>query len=124
MNFFRKAIYATSDERNKYFRSEYVDEIEESSEIFQFAHTLARSTEVRDNLVRVNAFILTNGLYKGEFPANTTISGYNFYYKIFDIESLYNISEKSHIPIEINFKADGFVVPCIPSPSIQVYLVR
>lgn len=119
LNFFRKAIYATSDERNKYFRSEYVDEIEESSEIFQFAHTLARSTEVRDNLVRVNAFILTNGLYKGEFPANTTISGYNFYYKIFDIESLYNISEKSHIPIEINFKADGFVVPCIPSPSIN-----
>lgn len=119
LNFFRKAIYATSDERNKYFRSEYVDEIEESSEIFQFAHTLARSSEVRDNLVRVNAFILTNGLYKGEFPANTTISGYNFYYKIFDIESLYNISEKSHIPIEINFKADGFAVPCIPSPSIN-----
>lgn len=119
LNFFRKAIYATSDERNKYFRSEYVDEIEESSEIFQFAHTLARSGEVRDNLVRVNAFILTNGLYKGEFPANTTISGYNFYYKIFDIESLYNISEKSHIPIEINFKGDGFVVPCIPSPSIN-----
>lgn len=119
LNFFRKAIYATSDEKNKYFRSEYIDEIEESSEIFQFAHTLARSSELRDNLVRVNAFILTNGLYKGEFPANTTISGYNFYYKIFDIESLYNISEKSHIPIEINFKGDGFVVPCIPSPSIN-----
>lgn len=119
LNFFRKAIYAADDEKNRYFRSEYVDEIEESSEIFQFAHTLARSRDIKENLVRVNAFILTNGLYKGEFPNNTTISGYNFYYKIFDIESLYNITEKSHIPIEINFKEDGFNVPCIPSPSVN-----
>jgi hypothetical protein len=117
LNFFRKAIYASVDENSKYFRDEYVDEIEESSEIFQFAHTLAKSRDIKDNLVRVNAFILTNGMYKGEFPSNTTISGYNFYYKIFDIESLYNISEKSHIPIEIDFKKDGFTVPCIPSPS-------
>lgn len=117
LNFFRKAIYASLDEKSKYFRDEYVDEIEESSEIFQFAHTLAKSRDIKENLVRVNAFILTNGTYKGEFPSNTTISGYNFYYKIFDIESLYNISEKSHIPIEIDFKTEGFIVPCIPSPS-------
>jgi hypothetical protein len=119
LNFFRKAIYSVGDERNKYFKSEYVDEIEESSEIFQFAWTLAKSTDIKENLIRVNAFILTNGFYKGDFPANTVISGYNFYYKIFDIESLYNISEKSHIPIEINFKSDGFTVPCIPSPSVN-----
>ena len=119
LNFFRKAIYSAVDEKTKYFKSDYVDEIEESSEIFQFAYTLAKSKDVKENLVRVNAFILTNGFYKGDFPANTVISGYNFYYKIFDIESLYNLSEKSHIPIEINFKSDGFMVPCIPSPSIN-----
>jgi hypothetical protein len=119
LNFFRKAIYSAVDEKTKYFKSDYVDEIEESSEIFQFAYTLAKSKDIKENLVRVNAFILTNGFYKGDFPANTVISGYNFYYKIFDIESLYNLSEKSHIPIEINFKSDGFMVPCIPSPSIN-----
>lgn len=119
LNFFRKAIYSLEDEKVKYFRGEYVDEIEESSEIFQFAYTLAKSQDIKENLVRVNAFILTNGLYKGDFPANTVISGYNFYYKVFDIESLYNITEKSHIPIEINFKEDGFNVPCIPSPSVN-----
>ena len=32
-----------------------------------------------------------------------------------DINYLYNISEKSHIPIEIDFKAEGFNVPCIIS---------
>lgn len=119
LNFFRKAIYSLEDEKVKYFRGEYVDEIEESSEIFQFAYTLAKSQDIKENLVRVNAFILTNGSYKGDFPANTVISGYNFYYKVFDIESLYNITEKSHIPIEINFKEDGFNVPCIPSPSVN-----
>lgn len=119
LNFFRKAIYFAADEKNKYFKSDYVEEIEESSEIFQFAYTLAKSKDIKENLIRVNAFILTNGLYKGDYPANTVISGYNFYYKIFDIESLYNLSEKSHIPIEINFKSDGFSVPCIPSPSIN-----
>ena len=119
LNFFRKAIYSIENEKSSYFKNEYVDEIEESSEIFQFAYTLAKSQDIKENLVRVNAFIITNGSYKGDFPANTLISGYNFYYKIFDIESLYNITEKSHIPIEIKFKADGFTVPCIPSPSVN-----
>lgn len=119
LNFFRKSIYSLEDEKVKYFKDEYVDEIEESSEIFQFAYTLAKSQDIKENLVRVNAFILTNGSYKGDFPANTVISGYNFYYKVFDIESLYNITEKSHIRIEINFKEDGFNVPCIPSPSVN-----
>jgi hypothetical protein len=119
LNFFRKAIYSTEHEKVKHFRGEYADEIEEASEIFQFAYTLGKSQDIKDNLVRVNAFILTNGLYKGDFPSNTVISGYNFYYKIFDIENLYNLTEKSHIPIEINFKSDGFTVPCIPSPSVN-----
>jgi len=119
LNFFRKAIYSTGDEKKKYFKNEYVDEIEESSEIFQFAYTLAKSIDIKENLIRVNAFIITNGVYSGDYPANTIISGFNFYYKIFDIESLYNLSEKTHIPIEIDFKSDGFNVPCIPSPSIN-----
>lgn len=118
LNFFRKAIYSIENEKSSYFKNEYVDEIEESSEIFQFAYTLAKSQDVKENLVRVNAFILTNGIYNGDFLTNTVISGYNFYYKIFDLESLYNLTEKSHIPIEINFKSDGFIVPCIKSPAI------
>lgn len=118
-NFFRKAIYSVNDEKVKYFKNEYVDEIEESSEIFQFAYTLAKSTEIKENLVRVNAFIITNGSYKGDFPENTIVSGCNFYYKVFDIDGLFNITGKSHIPIEINFKVDGFTVPCIPSPAVN-----
>jgi len=105
-NFLRKSIY-----------KEYVNEIEESSPIFDFAHTLSNSSDLKQNLVRVNAIILTNGFYPGEIPSNQSISGYPVYFRVIDIEYLFNISEKVHIPIEIDFKSDGFHIPCIVSPS-------
>jgi hypothetical protein len=105
-NFFRKAKY-----------KDYVNEIAESSPIFDFAHTLANSELLKDNLVRVNAIILTDGLYAGDFPENQNISGYPIFYRVVDINYIYNITEKSHIPIEIDFRKEGFQVPCIVSPS-------
>jgi hypothetical protein len=105
-NFFRKAKY-----------KEYVNEIEESSPIFDFAHTLANSEALNSNLVRVNAIILTDGIYPGDAPGSQVISGIPIFYRIVDINYLYNVSEKSHIPIEIDFKKEGFEIPCIVSPS-------
>ena len=105
-NFFRKAKY-----------KEYVNEIEESSPIFDFAHTLANSETLNSNLVRVNAIILTDGVYPGDAPESQVISGLPVFYRVVDINYLYNITEKSHIPIEIDFRKEGFEVPCIVSPS-------
>lgn len=105
-NFFRKGVY-----------KEYVNEIEESSPIFDFAHTLSHSGDLKENLVRVNAVIITDGNYPGDFPSSQTISGYPIFYRVVDVNYLYNITEKSHIPITINFAQEGFVVPCIVSPS-------
>lgn len=105
-NFFRNAVY-----------KDYVTEIEESSEIFQLAHTLSESKEIKDTLVRVNAIILTDGIYNGEVPKSQSISGYPVFYKVVDLNYLYNISEKSHVPIEIDFAKDGFRIPCIQSPT-------
>lgn len=107
-NFFKNAIY-----------KDYVREVEESSEIFQLAHTLAESKELKDTLVRINAIILTDGIYTGDSPGNQTIHGYPIFYRVIDLNYLYNISEKSHIPIEISFKADGYKIPCIPSPTVN-----
>lgn len=105
-SFFRNAIY-----------KDYVIEVEESSEIFQLAHTLAESKELKDTLVRVNAIIITDGVYSGENPVSQTINDYPIFYRVVDLSYLYNISEKSHIPIEIDFKLDGYRIPCIPSPT-------
>lgn len=104
-NFFRKAVY-----------NEYVNDIAESSEIFEFADTLANYKELKDNLIRVNAFILTNGQYKGDIPTNQSISGYTVFYRIIDIDFLYKVSEQSRVPIELDFEnLDGkhFEVPCL-----------
>ncbi len=107
-NFFRKGIY-----------KDYVNEIEESSPIFDFAHTLSNSQEIKTGLVRVNALILTDGLYSGAIPTSIEIHGFPFFFRIIDIEYLYNVSEKSHIPIEIDFEAEGYNVPCIESSTIN-----
>ena len=105
-NFFRNAIY-----------SEFGNEIEESSSIFEFVNTLGNYKELRDSLVRVNAFILTNGTYKGDIPVSKDISGYKIFYRIVDINYLYQISEQAHAPIFIDFKEEGWEVPCLRATS-------
>ena len=104
-NFFSKCI-----------SKDYVNEIEESSEIFQLANTLANYQEIKENLARVNVIILTDGEYKGEFPKNEKISDYSIFYRVVDILFLYKISEESRVPIEINFDdfdGEKFLIPCL-----------
>jgi len=105
-NFFSKAIYGN-----------YADEIAESSPIFEFADTLARYPELRKNLIRVNAFILTNGLYRGEVPVSKDISSYKFFFRVVDLSYLFQISESSRVPVEIDFDEDGVSVPCLYCPN-------
>jgi hypothetical protein len=105
-NFFRKATY-----------DDYSNEVAESSEIFEFAHTLANYQELKDNLVRVNIHILTNGEYKGDIPDAIEINGYKVFFRVVDIRYIYQISEESRVPIEINFKEEGYTVPCLPAPT-------
>jgi hypothetical protein len=105
-SFFKTGIYG-----------EYIKDIEESSEIFELINRMSSSQELREGLVRVNAFILTDGIFNSTISLTDTISGYPVYYRVIDLNYLYNISEKSHIPIEIKFKEDGFEIPCIASPA-------
>ena len=81
-NFFRKSTY-----------NNYEEDVAESSPIFEFAHTLGSYQELKDNLVRVNAFILTNGEYKGEIPQSVSLNGNKIFYRILDINYLFQISE-------------------------------
>lgn len=100
--FFRNAIY-----------KDYVNEIEESSEIFDLAHTLANVREVNEFLTRVNIFLITNGEVKSEINQTAKVAGYPVFYRIIDINFLYNLSEKSGVPIELEFEGNGIDIPCI-----------
>jgi hypothetical protein len=105
-NFFRKSIY-----------DDYASEVAESSQIFEFANTLANYPDLRENLVRVNAFIITNGEYKGDFPESIEICGYKIFYRVVDINVIYQISEESRVPIEINFEEEHFQIPCLSASN-------
>ena len=93
--------------------SEYINNLEESSEIFDFAHTLNASEKIRKTLVRINIFIITDGIYNGEIPSDKELNAIPVFFRVIDLNYLFNISEKEHIPIEIDFKQDGFEVQCI-----------
>ncbi|MDI9875395.1 AIPR family protein [Flectobacillus rivi] len=105
---------------------EYADSLEESSEIFDFAHTLNASVELRENLVRINIFILTDGIYSGDIPSQKELNTIPIFFRVIDLNYLFNISEKEYVPIEIDFEKNGFEVPCIKAdidnPEYQSYL--
>jgi hypothetical protein len=102
VKFFRNAIY-----------KDYVNAIEESSEIFDLAQTLANVPEVKEYLTRVNIFLITNGEVKADLKATDTVAGYTVFFRTIDLNYLFNLSDKSRVPIEINFKQSGYRVPCI-----------
>jgi hypothetical protein len=106
VKFFRNAIY-----------KDYVNEIEESSEIFDLAQTLANVPEVKEFLTRVNIFLITNGEVKADVKISDTVAGYTVFYRTIDINYLFNLSDKSRVPIEINFELAGYKVPCIANES-------
>lgn len=104
--FFKNAVY-----------KDYINEIEEASEVFDLAHTLAEVKEVKEYLSRVNIFILTNGVFKSEIKNTKMISGYPIFTRVIDIEYLFNLSDQSRVPIEIVFEKYGQTIPCLKSPS-------
>jgi len=101
----------------KFFRNavsrNYVHEIEESSEIFDLAQTLAKAKAVKEFLVRVNVFLLTNGEVTSKIKSSSKIEGFPFYYRVVDIHYLFNLLEKSGVPIELDFAANNIEIPCI-----------
>ena len=117
-NFFRKATY-----------NEYASDIDESRPIYDFANLLATFNELKENLIRINAFILTNGEYKSTIPPNTIINGFQIFYHVYDINKLFQLSENSRLPIEIDFNDFGgekYIIHCMPASNFnkdyQAYL--
>ena len=106
LKFFKNAIY-----------NDYINKIEESSQIFDLAHTLAKATEVKDFLTRVNIFLVTNGQVKSDIKISEKVQEYAVFFRVIDINYIFNISEKSRIPIEINFLESGFQESCIVNDS-------
>ena len=98
-------------------RSSNLDKvIADSSEIKIFADTIAHYQELEENLIRINAVVLSNGIYNGDIPEPLPIGRndkYKIYYQILDLNSLYERVEHAHAPIEINLNNTGVKIPCM-----------
>lgn len=95
----------------------YVNDLAETSSIFEFSHLLATSSKIRNKLIRVNVFILTNGRYKGETPSAKVISGHKIFINIIDIDKLYSISAQSRLPIQLDLKEYNIEARCLKIPT-------
>ena len=65
-----------------------MNEIEESSEIFDLANTLSNVAEIKENPVRINAFLITNGKFKTELKSSQKVAGYPVFFRVIDINYL------------------------------------
>jgi hypothetical protein len=95
----------------------YHDQIEESSEIFDFARTLYTSKEVAEFLTRINIFIITDGSYRSAVPVADKFRDIPLYIRVTDIEYLCNLSEKTRIPLETDFEGSHQAFPCIKADT-------
>ncbi len=108
LNFFQNAIFG-----------DYINKIEESSQIFDLAQTLAKVEAVKEYLSRVNLFLITDGQVKSDFKSADYVDEYPVFFKVIDINYLFNMSSTSRIPIEIDFSDDDFQIPCIVNDTIN-----
>ncbi len=99
--------------------NDYVNALEESAEIFDLANTLGKVPEVKEYLTRVNLFLITNSEVKTALKNTGKIEGYSVFYRLIDINYLFNLSDKNRIPIEIEFDANGISVPCIENSNLN-----
>lgn len=93
----------------------YVDEVEESSPVFDLALTLRQR---RADLVRVNVHVLSDGLCTtDDVPADETLHGALVQVFVRDLDYLAKIaaSEQGRVPIELDFEElVGQGIPCLP----------
>lgn len=117
---YKDAVTSAVNQATRFLKNsinKYFEEIEESSQVFELAH---RISKIEMELIRVNIFVLTNGIATSDPDAEGNLKEILINYHIRDIEYLYrlNSSKTKRIAIEIDFENNfGGAVPCISMPS-------
>ena len=98
----------------------YLEDIEPSTEAYGLASILHKN---RNDIIRVNVFILSNGDIPHDPPSNFKLKSLEdvlVTFKIWDIERLHRLAQSTgnREPIEIDFEElMGEVIPCLEMPS-------
>lgn len=98
----------------------HLEDIEPSTEAYGLARLI--SANYRE-IIRVNIFILSNGIIPHDPPKNFSLKGleeFTFNFQVWDAERLHRLSQSKYNrePIEIDFRDTlGTVIPCLAMPS-------
>lgn len=109
--FFQNVIY-----------NEYLQEIDEMHDVYELLRTLKKSDEVKENLSRINFFIITNKVYDKEYNSEEKVAGFSAKINLFDLSNLYKIQTHEREPIVIDFTGYDQKVYCVnPEVDNQYY---
>lgn len=98
----------------------HLDEIEPSNEAYNLASIIKKN---RDEIIRINIFLVSNGNMPFDAPRNNTIKGFEdlqINLHIWDLERLQRLSQSKYNrePIEIDFEDTlQTKIPCLEMPS-------
>lgn len=98
----------------------YFKEIEESARVFELAQLLYK---IEKELIRINIFILTDGVFSSEISLETSLRNILVNYHIWDISRLFKLwsSKNRREAIEIDFEEQfGNAIPCLLMPTENV----
>lgn len=116
---FDKLIKWSTSFLNAAFKG-HLEDIEPSSEAYGLASIIRKN---RDEFIRVNVFVLSNGNILHDPPKNFKLKSFEeltFNFHVWDAERLHRLSQSKYNrePIEIDFEETlGEVIPCLSMPS-------
>lgn len=101
----------------KSYLNKYENDVAETSDVFEFVHLLASDKKIKDNLIRVNAYILTNKRYNGDPLPSKDIAGCKIFYNVIDLNKLFSVSAQSKLPIALNLNEFGVEPSALKIPT-------
>ena len=91
----------------------YIDDIDESHDVFELLLTLKKSEHIKENLSRINLFILTNKVYEKEYDPTIQVAGYVAKVNLYDISNLFKTQTHEREPIVIDLTGYDRKVYCV-----------
>lgn len=101
----------------KSYLNKYENDVAETSDVFELVHLLASDKKIKDNLIRVNAYILTNKRYNGDPLPAKDVASCKIFYNVIDINKLFSISAQSKLPIALNLNEFGVAPSALKIPT-------
>jgi len=112
----KKAYTQITNLFTKILNPSFSVKIDEAEDLNFLLESLHHDEDVKKKLMRVNAYILTDGRYKVNMKStieSKNIGGYTVNFRVIDIQEIYKLESDSQLCIEIDFEKIGQALPYV-----------